>query len=119
MRMRTVAPIAAALISLMVGCGHDDRDATLDGQEHPRKIDGSPVAVFLTSKPDRPYTDIALLRFKSERTGEKQLIKLRALTREKGGDAVYVIGKGSATDRNFFGEDTSRDITEAIVVVWK
>jgi hypothetical protein len=115
--MRSMLMLAFAVCA--ISCGSDARESSIDGQVHEEKPSDSPVSVFLTSKPDRPYTEIAMLRFKSESTGDKQLRKLRTLTREKGGDAVYIIGKGSASDSNFLGMNTSRDITEAIVVIWK
>jgi len=105
-------------ILIFVGCGNS-RDAFIDGQDHPRKADDAPIEVFLTTKPERPYTEIALVRFPAYKKGDKTIRTLKDKAREKGGDGVIVIGKGFRIETGFFGDVNGSDVVEAVVIIWK
>jgi hypothetical protein len=101
---------------ILVACGGPNRNDWLDGQiRHPRPKD-SPVEIFITKMPDRPYKEIALLRFKTEDNARDLTEKYRNYTNRLGGEAVIVRGPGAAHNDPGLLFDKSYTMTEAVVI---
>lgn len=101
---------------LLVGCG--GHVARLDDTARPAKPADAPVAIFITTQPDRPYTEIGLVRIESDADAEALIAKAKKETRRLGGDAAII-----RTSAGSYSSEVVRakggTYGEAIIIAWK
>ena len=81
--------IALFALVLLAAC----TPKTIDGQTRRPKPPLSPIDVYVTKMPDRPYTEIAVLSVKEDTLNEAtEFFQVKA--RKLGGDAVIITQQG-------------------------
>ena len=76
------------------------------------------IEIFITNKPNRPYGEIGMISAKSKGNKNELLEHFKQKARKMGGDAIIISGKGFEEKSGLF-KNTTEEITEAVVIVYK
>ena len=99
-----------------IGCVRTPKSA-LDGRIHAPRTENYPIDIYMTKKPNRPYTEIRYIRREVGKNPDGLVEWMRNIARASGGDAVIKLESSQwSKDGLFSGE--GGEMFNGIVIVY-